>query len=77
MPQGQPIDVQLPPVPDSIPRDTLRDICRTLGLDPANVREIRIGLREVDVTLYVTNSDGHKVRYGDDVATTVVTIPIH
>ncbi|WP_327436139.1 hypothetical protein OG279_26230 [Streptomyces sp. NBC_01201] len=68
--------VQLPPVPTTIPRDTLRDICRTLGLDPGDVREIRLGLNELVATLYLSDADGHKIRYGDGPATVVVTIPI-
>lgn len=76
MPQGQPIDVQLPPVPDHIPRDTLRDICQLLGLDPGDVRDIHLGINEVTATLYLCDADGHKIRYGEGPATTVVTIPI-
>lgn len=76
MADGQPITVQLPPVPGTIPRDTVRDVCHALGLDPATVREIRIGINEVAATLFVTDPDGHKVRYGDDAATTVAIIPI-
>ncbi|MFC3238239.1 hypothetical protein ACFOL3_34520, partial [Streptomyces nitrosporeus] len=61
---------------DQIPRDVLQDICRRLGLDPSTVRELRIGINELTATLYLTNPDGHKIRYGDGPATTVVTIPI-
>lgn len=76
MAAAQPIDVQLPPVPANVPRDTLRDICQLLGLDPGDVRELRISPNEVTARLYLSTADGHKVRYGDDAATTEVTIPI-
>jgi len=70
------VNVHLPNIPATIPRDTLRDICRTLGLDPGDVREIRLGVNELIATLYLSDADGHKIRYGDGAATTVVTIPI-
>ena len=76
MADGQPITVQLQPVPDSVPRDTLRDVCRALGFAPGDVREIHLGMNEVRATLLLTTPDGHKIRYGDGPATTVVTIPI-
>jgi hypothetical protein len=68
--------VRLPHIPTHIPRDTLRDVCRTLGLDPGDVREIRIGVNELTATLYLSDHDGHKLRYGEGPATTEVTIPI-
>lgn len=73
---AEPTTVQLPPVPDHVTRDTLRDICRTLGLDPGDVRELKLGVNELTATLYLCGHDGHKLRYGDGPATTVVTIPI-
>ena len=76
MADGQPIPVQLQPVPGSIPRDTLRDICHALGLDPGNVQQIHLGMNEIRATLLLTTPDGHKIRYGDGPATTVVTIPV-
>lgn len=76
MADGQPIDVQLPPVPASISRDTLRDICQLLGLDPGNVLELRLGLHEITATLYLSEPGGHKIRYGDGPAMIVVDIPI-
>lgn len=71
-----PIAVQLPPVPARITRDTVRNICRLLGLDPRDVRDISLGIAEMTATLYLKSPDGHKIRYGDGPATTVVTIPI-
>ncbi|MFH9134427.1 hypothetical protein [Streptomyces sp. NPDC017524] len=68
--------VQLPTIPERITRDTVRDVCRLLGLDPGNVRGIRLGINEMTATLYLNSPDGHKLRYGDGPATTVVTIPI-
>ncbi|THA31781.1 hypothetical protein E6R18_15725 [Streptomyces sp. A1277] len=76
MAETPPITVELPPVPSYVTRDTLRDICRTLGLDPANVREIRLDVHEVTATLLLCTPDGCKIRYGDGAATTTVTIPI-
>ncbi|MFD3657019.1 hypothetical protein [Streptomyces sp. NPDC058620] len=76
MADSQPIAVQLPPVPSKLPRGTLRDICRTLGLDPGDVREITLSVNELTATLYLSTHDGHKIRYGDGPATTVVRIPI-
>ncbi|MFE2017583.1 hypothetical protein ACFW9O_05935 [Streptomyces sp. NPDC059499] len=76
MADGQTIDIQLPIIPASIPRDTLRDICRTLGLDPGDVLELKLGVNELTVTLYLSDHDGHKIRYGDGPAITVATIPI-
>lgn len=76
MADTQPMTVQLPPVPAHIPRDTLRDVCRLLGLDPGDVREIRIGVNELTATLYLSDADGHKIRYGDGPAVTEVCIPI-
>ncbi|MEU3268937.1 hypothetical protein [Streptomyces bacillaris] len=73
----RPTLVQLPSVPAHITRDTLRDICRLLGLDPSNVRDIRLGINEMTATLYLSSPDGHKIRYGEDPAISVVTIPIH
>lgn len=70
------VPVQLPAVPPSVSRDALRGICRLLGLDPGDVRELRVSLNEVTARLYLSTADGHKVRYGDDAATTEVTIPI-
>lgn len=70
------VDVRLPTIPATIPRDTLRDICQALGLDPGDVRELRLGVSELTATLYLSDADGHKIRYGDGPATTVVTIPI-
>lgn len=72
----QPITVELSPVPDQVSRDILRDICRALGLDPAIVREVRLGVNEITATVFLRTPDGHKVRYGEGPATTVVTIPI-
>ena len=69
-------NVRLPTIPAAIPRDTLRDICSTLGLDPGEVLEIRLGVNELTATLYLTDQDGRRFRYGDGPATTVVTIPI-
>ncbi|MEQ4610313.1 hypothetical protein ABMX48_29445 [Streptomyces cavourensis] len=71
-----PIAVQLPPVPARITRDTLRDICHLLGLDPSDVRDIQIGMNELTATFYLSDRDGHKIRYGEGAATTVATIPI-
>lgn len=76
MSNGQPIDVQLPAVPDHIPQPALQSICQTLGMSPGSVRELRISLGEVTATLLLHNSDGNKIRYGDDAATTTVTIPV-
>ncbi|MFE3475694.1 hypothetical protein ACFXOI_29430 [Streptomyces bacillaris] len=73
---AEPIAVQLPPVPAHITRDTARDVCRLLGLDPGDVRDIRLGSNEMTATLYLSSPDGHKIRYGEGPATTVVTIPI-
>lgn len=73
---GQPIGVRLPHIPVRIPRDALRDVCRLLGLDPGDVQELRIGMNELTATLYLSDADGHKIRYGEGPATTVVTIPI-
>ncbi|MFD8797221.1 hypothetical protein [Streptomyces atroolivaceus] len=70
------VAVQLPSIPAHIPRDTLRDVCRTLGLDPGDVLELKLGVNELTATLYLTDQDGHKLRYGDGPATTVVCIPI-
>ncbi|MEW2631801.1 hypothetical protein AB0903_09110 [Streptomyces sp. NPDC048389] len=72
----EPIDVQLPVIPDHVPHAALRTICDALGLPAQYVREIRTSYCEVTATLYLHASDGHKVRYGDDAATTTVTIPI-
>ncbi|WP_228989427.1 hypothetical protein [Streptomyces sp. DH8] len=68
---------QLPLIPERITRDTLRDICRLLGLDPGDVRDIRLGINKMTATLYLSSPDGRKIRYGEDAATTVVTIPIN
>ncbi|MFJ8446847.1 hypothetical protein [[Kitasatospora] papulosa] len=68
-------NVRLPTIPATIPRDTLRDICRALGLDPGHVLELKLGVHEL-TALYLTDQDGHRFRYGDGPATTVVTIPI-
>lgn len=76
MTDGQPITVQLPSLPDQIPRDKMRDICRMLGIDPANVVELRCGVNEITATLFLRDSDGHKIRYGEGPATTIATIPI-
>ena len=70
------VNVHLPNIPATIPRDTLRDICRALGLDPGHVLELKLGVHELTATLYLSDADGHKIRYGDGAATTVVTIPI-
>ncbi|WP_228995094.1 hypothetical protein [Streptomyces sp. DH8] len=70
-------NVQLPPIPERITRDTLRDICRLLGLDPSSVRELKLGVNELTATLYLCDRDGYKIRYGEGPATTVVTIPIN
>lgn len=75
MSEAQPVVVQLPPVPQALSRKVLPDICRTLGFDPAIVRELRIGLYDVTADIYLCTSDGQKIAYGDDAATTVVTIP--
>ncbi|MFW3459689.1 hypothetical protein ACN24K_01680 [Streptomyces microflavus] len=75
MTDNRPIDVQLPPVPRGLQPQELADICRILGFDPAIVRELHIGLYDVTATIYLRTSDGHKIAYGDDAATTTVTIP--
>lgn len=72
----QPITVELSPVPDQISRDTLRDICHALGLDPANVLDVRLGVNEITATLFLRTPDGHKLRYGEGPATTTVSIPV-
>jgi hypothetical protein len=76
MADSQPIDVQLPAIPDRIPQPTLQDICQLLGLPSGNVREIHISLSHVTATLYLHDRDGRKIRYGDDAAATIVSIPI-
>ncbi|GAA2985224.1 hypothetical protein [Streptomyces fulvorobeus] len=74
--RGRAHTVQLPTIPERIPRDTLRDIYRLLGLDPGDVRELTLGLNELTATLYLSTHDGHKIRYGDGPATVKVCIPI-
>ncbi|MER5892384.1 hypothetical protein [Streptomyces sp. NPDC001876] len=75
MADGQPIDVQLPAVPDHIPHTTVQSICDQLGL-PSHVREIHIGLDEIKATILLCDSDGHRVEWGDDAPTAVVCIPV-
>ncbi|MEU0133387.1 hypothetical protein ABZ172_05000 [Streptomyces sp. NPDC006296] len=76
MADSQPTTVQLPTIPAHVSRDTLRDICQLLGLDPGNVLELRLGLHDITATLYLSEPGGHKIKYGDGPAMIVVDIPI-
>jgi len=46
---------------NTISRQKIIDVCAALGLNPADVAEIRITPDEVAVTTFDRDTDGHKI----------------
>ncbi|MGW1127471.1 hypothetical protein [Streptomyces sp. NPDC002526] len=76
MADTQPLDVQLPPLPDGITRDSVCEAIRLLGLDPTAVQEMTLSLDGITAELLLRTSEAQAVYYGCDAATTVVSIPV-
>ncbi|MFC8276268.1 hypothetical protein ACFUJR_27805 [Streptomyces sp. NPDC057271] len=68
--------VQLPTVPDVVPRAALRTICDALGLPPDDVRSLDISPDSVMVSLHARDEQGHKLAAGDDAVVITVSIPV-
>ena len=59
----------VPSVPGSVPRPAVVDFCRSLGLDPSDVRALEFSPYGLYVTFFVKDDTGHKISDGCDAAT--------
>lgn len=62
-------------IPTEVTLDQRRAACRSLGLPPAMVADLRLTREGVRADLYVLDREGRRIRHGEQLLTAAVRIP--
>lgn len=69
--------MDIPGIPDSIPRTAVIELVQSLGIDPVNAISVKLNLRSIDAEIYAVDERGHRYAVDDDtIATHTISIPI-
>jgi hypothetical protein len=68
--------VEIPGIPDSIPRSRVVELVEALGLDIRDLRSFSVNRHAVQAEVFARNEQGHPYMDGEDIAIHRITIPI-
>lgn len=68
--------MEIPGIPDSIPRARIVELVEALGLDIRDLRSFSVTVHAIEAEMFARNEQGHRCLDGEDIAIHRIVIPI-